>query len=526
MLAMLSIAMPFLVGLVSGIGALIAVLFLGPRPRKQQHADMAEILSEPRVFKFRNGYLTDHSDNVAFLLPTPIDNLTAWNDLRDSLGDIHEGAPAALRALEETGRPFKLTGSFGTDQIVILGRRDGLDLRITVSAADERQTAVRIDLSSLQAMEDEIAMLSRANETSPALSWAVDAEGRTVWGNAAYIAVVKRFVGADAAHGWPLHALFAEDDGVGPVRTRRKARDGAGQEHWFEVTSSPLAKNKLRLMHALSLDAVIKAEESLRGFIQTLTTSFAVLPTGIAIFDKNGQLALFNPALLDMTGLDGAWLSRRPRLKEFFDTLRDAKRMPEPRDYKAWRDGIATLGERDGSAPYVETWTMPGNATYRLTGQSQDDGAITLTLEDITGELANARSRRDRQNVLLGLFEDMASGMAIFDADGSLLLANAAVKSLWLDEETQDLPDTLERCIRLWSARTAPNGAWADLRSEARARNVRAEWSAILELSDGRRVEMVVKPVSHRRISVTFNDPDDTDAAMIRPPLARQALRV
>lgn len=525
MFAMLSVAMPFFVGLTSGIGALVAVLFFGPRPRSQPPITNAEFLSEPRIFQFRNGYLTEHSDNVSFLISSPIDNLTAWNDLRDSLGDIHEGAPAALRTLEETGQPFRLTGTFGTDQVVILGRRDGLDLRITVSAAGEQQTAVRIDLSSLQAMEDEIAMLSRANETSPALSWAVDTEGRIVWCNAAYLAVVERFVGTDAARGWPLHPLFAEDEGVGPVRTRRKVRDGGGQEHWFEVTSSPASDNKLRLMHALSLDAVIKAEESLRGFNQTLTTSFAFLTTGVAIFDKNGQLVLFNPTLLDMTGLDGAWLSGRPRLKEFLDTLRDARKMPEPRDYKAWRDAIVALGKNGKSDPYVETWTMSGNATYRLTGRSQGDGAITLMLEDITDELTNARSNRDCQNVLLGMFEDMSSGMAIFDTDGSLLLANAALKSLWLDDKTEDLPDTFEQCIRLWSAKTAPNSAWGDLQREARTRSVRAEWSALLELPNGRNLEMVVKPVPKRRVSVTFSFPDDNGVVALGPAQIRQALQ-
>ncbi|WP_299821381.1 PAS domain-containing protein [uncultured Jannaschia sp.] len=524
MLAMLSAAMPFFVGLASGIAALIAVLFLGPRPRAQQHAPTAEILSEPRVFQFRNGYLTEHSDNVSFLLPSPIDNLTAWNDLRDSLSDIHRDASAALRTLDETGRPFKLTGTFGPDEVVILGCRDGLDLRVTVSAAGEQRSAVRIDLSSLQAMEDEIAMLSRANETSPVLSWAVDAEGRIVWCNAAYIAVVKRFVGSDAAHGWPLHPLFAEDDGLGPVRTRRKVRDGAGHEHWFEVTSPSVADNKLRLMHALSLDVVIKAEESLRGFISTLTTSLGFLPTGIAIFDRNGHLAVFNPALLDMTGLDGAWLSRRPRLEEFLDTLRDSGRMPEPRDYKAWRDAITKLGQAEKSVTFAETWTMPGNAAYRLTGRSQGDGAITLMLEDMTSDLATARTDRDRQNVLLGLFEDMSSAMTIFDTGGSLLLANAAAKSLWLDDESGELPDTLERCIRLWSAGTAPNAAWADLRSEARARGVRAEWSVVLDLRDGREVERAVKPMQKRRFSVTFHGIEGSGPATLSPAQARHAL--
>ena len=87
---------------------------------------------------------------------------------------------------------------------------------------------------------------------------------------------------------------------------------------------------------------MIRAEDTLRSFIQTLTKSFAVLPTGLAIFDREGQLALFNPALIDMTGLDAAFLSRRPRMTDFFDALRDLQKLPEPRDYKAWRDDLMT----------------------------------------------------------------------------------------------------------------------------------------------------------------------------------------
>ncbi len=511
----IEIAFPLLGGLLTGLLALGGVLWLAPRDRMPLGLPEGDVLAEPRQFRFRNGYLVEQSDNVAFLLPDPIDRLRAWDELGEVLSDVNDGIPAAFAGLRDAGRPFRLTGEFGRDRLLVLGLRDGEDVRITVTSAEERQTSVRVDLSSLAAMEGEIAMLARGLDTSPQPSWALDAEGCVIWANATYLALVARCAGADAAHGWPLHNLFPE----GPVpRTspaRRKISDRRGDESWFEVSPPDSGLDGLRLLHAQSLDAVIRAEDSLRTLLETLTKSFAFLPTGIAIFDRQGQLTLFNPSLMDMTGLDGAWLSRRPLMTEFFDALRDRRRMPEPRDYKAWRAGLSDMSHAEASRTYVETWTLPTGITYRMTARPQGDGAVTLMLEDISADISAQRSQKDAQGLMRDVLDVMDEGMVVFDADGRRIAANAAAEQIWLGADAQrKLPPTLDGCIAFWKTLTRPSPLWGEVRDVLRNPDMeRAAWSAPLQRTgDGDDLGLRIAALPGRRLAIGFL-PEETAGA-------------
>ncbi|MFO6466115.1 PAS-domain containing protein [Jannaschia sp. KMU-145] len=506
----LQMLLPALGGMIAGIGALGAVLWLAPRSvgrgKVALGSDAGDILSEPRQFRFRHGYLLDHSDNVGFLLPAPINHLKAWDELSDALADIAQGTQAAFDGLRDAGRPFRLEGRFGRDRIMVLGQRDGDDIRVTVSSADRDQAAVRIDVAALQAIESETALLTRASDASPALGWATDPDGRVIWANASYLALVDRCVGSDAARGWPIAALFPDDASAPPGTVRRKVVDRRGRDLWFEVTTGAPDAEGLRLVNGLSLDAVIQAEDSLRTFIQTLTKTFAHLPTGIAIFDRAGQLALFNPALMDMTGLDGTFLSRRPRLNEVFDALRDHQRLPEPRDYKAWRDALSDPARTDAGGTYTETWTLPSGVTYRVTGRPQADGAVSLLLEDVTADVSESRRARLDRDMLGDLIDSVDEALVVFDADGSRLAANMLARTdLGGGRGPALLPPTLEGCIDRWSGRCAPSPVWGEIRALPRLPgSERAAWAETLRQKDGTEMTIKVTPLSGDRLSLGF----------------------
>ena len=64
-------------------------------------------------------------------------------------------------------------------------------------------------------------------------------------------------------------------------------------------------------------DRLVKAETSLQEFVTTLTKTFAALPIGLVIFDRARELALFNPALMDLTLLPASFLISKPSLSPF-----------------------------------------------------------------------------------------------------------------------------------------------------------------------------------------------------------------
>ncbi|WP_179380882.1 PAS domain-containing protein [Jannaschia marina] len=506
MLDIAEIVVPVLAGFFIALSALLGLLWFNQRTGRLRPVADADILGVPRRFRFRNGYLIDHSDNVGFFVPEPVDRLSAWDELLEALTDIIPVAANAMRALDETGQPFQIDGTFADDTLHVIGHRDGRDVQISIATSRRAQDVLRIDRVSLDAIKAEQAALTHATDTSPALSWAVDDLGRVVWANAAYRALVARCRGEDAAQGWPQPSLFPDGEGARVGRHRRKCRDLAGTELWFDVTLAPRDDDGLGRRHALALDGVIEAEESLRSFIQTLTRSFAYVPVGLAVFDRDGQLVLFNPALMDMTGLDGAWLSRKPRLPDVLDALRDRQKIPEPRDYKTWRDSLSAGPDSTAVGPHVETWTLASGASYRMTARPQDNGATTLLLEDISAGILASRQQRQDRDLFLSLLDEAGEGVVAFDAAGTRVVDNLAGRQAWSDAGAPvALPDTLDGCLAFWRTLCRPSPLWGEIRDLRHGPlDGRTAWAEELRLLDGRRTHVRVLPQPDGRIALTF----------------------
>ena len=98
-----------------------------------------------------------------------------------------------------------------------------------------------------------------------------------------------------------------------------------------------------------------------------MSKTFAQLSTGLPIFDRKRTLIHFNPALLDITGLDFEALSLKPDLASFLDTLRTKGFLPEPKDYGDWRDRLARLESAAKKGSYRDIWEPRDGVTYRVT---------------------------------------------------------------------------------------------------------------------------------------------------------------
>jgi hypothetical protein len=70
-----------------------------------------------------------------------------------------------------------------------------------------------------------------------------------------------------------------------------------------------------------------------------------------------------------LLGLSPEYLSARPTLLSFFDNLRDHQIMPEPKNYRSWRESMAELVNAASEGSYLETWSLPSGLTYRVSGR-------------------------------------------------------------------------------------------------------------------------------------------------------------
>ncbi|MFC0201288.1 PAS-domain containing protein [Paracoccus rhizosphaerae] len=412
---------------------------------------------QPMVFLFRGNMLVDATPPARALLDrigAPDDD---WLRLMRWIGPHFPEAADRLADLSRQGR-IEMLGQQGHGQATLRLTVEDLGgglWRLTLTDPGAEHAGIVVDSLSLQAMEEELHLLRGALDQTPMLVWRLDAEDRVTWANAAYLRRAESR--GDGALGWPLPRLLDTPKQVPGSSTRRSALEDHGVVSWFDCHTHRTGDQVM--MFALPADAAVRAERSLREFVQTLTKTFADLPIGLAIFDQKRNLQLFNPALIDLTGLPTGFLTARPTLFDFLDQLRELRMVPEPKDYRSWRQHMANLESAAATGHHVETWSLPGGQTYRVTGRPHPDGAVAFLFENITSEIS--LTRKFRADLMLGahVLDGLDDALAVFAPTGQLVLCNQAYRGLWGAP-----PADLSAAIRTWEDATRTGPGFAALR--------------------------------------------------------------
>lgn len=425
--------------------------------------DRLEPRLQPMVFLFRDRVLLDATGPARTLLSridTPAED---WDRLIQWAGPRFDAVADLPVQIARRGR-VELSGNSGTGSAAmrLLAEAVGPDLlRITITDPQAEHAGIVVDSMSQQAMEEELDLLRRALDQTPMLVWRQDEDGRITWANAAYLRRAESQAGG--AIGWPLPRLLDQPKPVPGAGTtaRRASLDSQGVVSWFDCHSHQMGDETM--MFALPADAAVRAERSLREFVQTLTKTFADLPIGLAIFDRQRNLQLFNPALIDLTGLPTGFLTARPTLFDLLDKLRELRMVPEPKDFRSWRQQMNNLESAAATGHHVETWSLPGGQTYRVTGRPHPDGAVAFLFEDITSEIS--LTRKFRAELLLGahVLDGIEDALAVFAANGQLVMKNQAYRDLW--GQDGDEAETLASAIAAWEAQITPGPGFAALRA-------------------------------------------------------------
>ncbi|MFD2741273.1 PAS-domain containing protein [Sulfitobacter aestuarii] len=279
--------------------------------------------------------------------------------------------------------------------------------------------------------------------------------------------------------------------------------EGAELPAWYEVT--PVILDEATVFHANCVNAVVTAEVAQRNFVQTLAKTFAHLSIGLAIFDRNGQLALFNPALIDLTALPAQFLSTRPTMISFFDQLRENRHMPEPKNYLNWRQEITAVIAAAEDGRYEEIWTLDSGRTYRVRGRPHPDGATAFLIEDISAEVALTRNFRADLELCQSLLDTLEDGLALFSVSGVLTFSNARYRSLWcLNPQATFADVTITDSIDAWRQLCAPNPMWRDIEDSVLNLESCENWHMPLRLRNGEALICHIAPVATGATLIRF----------------------
>ena len=304
-------------------------------------------LRDDAVFLFQDGLLADATPAARRMI-TAIRSETP--DLRVVAGHLSRRFPGLRERLLATGQqgdglsPDTITGRDGSELLHIEPGHGHLRLVIDHVAT----TAATVDQSRIAALEEEVDVLRSIAEDAPQPIWQQEADGTLIWANRAYLALADRLSppGPRDDPLWPAHPVMPTiyplaETGATTVTRVQVAVPGLVEPLTYEVTS--VRRTQATVHFAVDASNIVAAEQGRQRFIQTLTRTFAHLSAGLAIFDRERRLVLFNPAFLDLTTLPAIFLSQRPSVGEVLVRLRDLQMLPEPKNYIGWRDRVAAL---------------------------------------------------------------------------------------------------------------------------------------------------------------------------------------
>ncbi|MGV6810796.1 MAG: PAS-domain containing protein [Brevirhabdus sp.] len=422
-------------------------------------------------------------DGQAILAARPRDQ-DPWDRVMELAETRFPGIEEKLETLSPTN-PVTMQGKDSDEGGTFLAEMQMGLISLSFDEACFHQNLIRVDPAILNADAARIDEYHAVLSTSPAPIWIETDEGEVRWANDAYAALVRR-IDPDAAVTWPFARVFnlcPETDSL-PRRLCAGKTDGPDEE-WFMCHAHKTQRNEL-ICHALPATETVRAEKALNHFVATLTDTFAHLSTGLAVFDKDRRLTLFNPALVEITGLDPTWATGRPTLAAVLDRLRETRMVPEPRDYVAWRNQMVRLEQQARDGSYAEDWPLPDGRTLRVTGRPHPRGAVALLIEDVTPLMSQTRRHRAELELSHAILDGLQEAVVVFSRQGTVLTANTAYGKLWGHDPNASLEElSIIDCTRLWSSECAPSPAWGDLRDFVHSQSRRSEWTAVFSRLDG-----------------------------------------
>ena len=280
----------------------------------------------------------------------------------------------ALDDLSERGAPFALSVHDALERAVsVRGRAVGGMAAVWIEP-ETRSAAASTDF---RAMLDAL----------PVPVWLRDRTLSLVWGNRAFLTAAGA-ADLDAASREQVALEKTERDLAASARTQNQPVESkrfaviAGQRRALAFTEVPVEAGVIGT--ASDVTEVVAGEARLQQHIDAHTDTLDKLATAVAIFDRDQKLSFYNRAFAKLWGLAETWLDTHPGDGEVLDRLREARKLPEQRDYQAWKRERLALYQTARDYPSEELWHVPSGKTLRVVAQPHPFGGLTFLYEDVT----------------------------------------------------------------------------------------------------------------------------------------------
>lgn len=203
----------------------------------------------------------------------------------------------------------------------------------------------------------------------------------------------------------------------------------AGERRVYEVTEAPLSTGG-DMGFARDVTAREDARTDLKRHTQAHAAVMDRLHSAIAIFGPDRKLRFFNEAYMRLWKLDEPWLQSSPTHGEILDLLREARRIPEAADFRAFKSQVMSQ-YASVLAPEEEVQHLSDGRTLRVITAPHPFGGLMFLYEDISDRLELESARNTLAAVQRATLDHLFEGVAVFGGDGRLKLYNTRFAALW-----------------------------------------------------------------------------------------------
>ncbi len=436
----------------------------------------------------------------------------------------------AVRRCQRTANPFRLVVTPRGSKRSLALRGHLADPQVSPGGAalvwvfdfsDSESELVQLRGDAARARSDFAALVGLI-EAAPMPMWFRGPEGELRLVNHAYVSAVggedARQVVADGIE------LIESIDGLTARQVAGQAFAKAlpiermvsvtidGQRRALRVTDLPLGGEGIA-GYAVDIEEMEQQGRDFRAFRDAQRAMLDQLSAGVAQFDAKRQLVFANQPFQRLFALGPATMLDPPQFERLLDLARDAGRVPEARDFPAWRRERAAWFQ--SGAPQEEAWSLADGTHLRMVALPLPDGGLILIAEDRTEQLRLSAVRDTLLRTRTATFDSLFESLAVFAPDGRLQLWNRRFAADWgLEEQFLDTHPRIDSMLEKIARRLAkPVKAKAVGDAVRSATLDRKQTGGRAVLADGRTLEYAGVPLPDGNGLLTVLDITDAQKA-------------
>ncbi|MED5545850.1 PAS domain-containing sensor histidine kinase [Novosphingobium decolorationis] len=267
-----------------------------------------------------------------------------------------------------------------------------------------------------------------------------------------------------------------------------------GERRALRVSDLPLGGEGVA-GYAVDIEDMEELSRSFRAFRDAQRALLDQLSAGVAQFDRQRRLSFANQPFQRVFNLPASAEHDPPAFERLLDAARDAGRVPEVRDFPAWRREKTAWFLSD--ATREEAWTLPDGTYMRIVAQPLPDGGLLLIAEDRTEQLRLSAMRDTLLRTRTAIVDSLFESIAVFAPDGRMQIWNRRFANDWgLESDFLDTHPHVETLLKKIAPRLRRGAEAEKVGNVVRASTLdRTQKGGRIALSDGRILEFAGVPL-------------------------------